>query len=175
MDYIGSINSVEIQLTNFKNYFHDIFYTLNEEIILGAIPLFILTKRTNIHPLLISSLLAIAFAAFHFIFYKWIFLESGLLYPNTLITLSLVGFIRNNLILTFGHIGYSWAIHFGWVASMFGSHHFFRETGVRLTEPERFNMYLGSNELVIVSFLLALMTAMLFLKKSKFNNSLSRV
>ncbi len=84
---------------------------------------------------------------------------------SALITLFLVGFVRNSLILHTRHIGYSWALHFGWMTIMFGSMHIYSETNLRLTELERFNTYLGSVWMVIISALAAGLTFMFGIKK----------
>jgi hypothetical protein len=72
---------------------------------------------------------------------------------TTLTTLFLVGFVRNSLIFQTGHIGYSWALHFGWMAVMFGSIHVDLETGSKLTELRPFNLYLGSVEMLVTSII----------------------
>ena len=129
-------------------YIHFVFYTLNEEIILGALPLFHICRRLRWRPLAVSLAVAFVFAAAHHVFFKWIFPERGDLTIVTLITLFWIGVLRNNLILMTGHVGFAWAIHLGWMSAMFGS-------GARLTEPERFNVYLGSTPVFIMTMMLA--------------------
>lgn len=163
--YIAGQHNVQILFTNWRNYFHDIFYTLNEEIILGSLLLFFCIKKLKTHHLFISAAVAVIFSGIHFVFYKWIFLQSGIIEPLTLTTLFMVGFMRNNLIITFGHIAYSWAFHFGWMAVMFGSYHYYTISEKGLSEPERFNMYLGSYEMLIISILLAGVSVWLYLRK----------
>lgn len=155
MQYLGSEKGIVIRYTQWENYYHDIFYTLNEEIALGSILLFGLTRDRKVKPLLAAIGLAVVFAAIHFVFYRWIMNDRGVLTVAALATLFLVGFVRNSLILLTGHIGYSWALHFGWMAIMFGCYHGHAETNQRLTEPERFNLYLGSPEMVALSLVLA--------------------
>ena len=155
MMHIASGYGVTIQLPGWKDYYHDIFYTLNEEIVLGAIILFWLTRRKKVRPLWASAGLAVAFALIHFVFYRWIFLDRGIIRIPALVTLFMVGFLRNSLILATGHIGYSWAIHFGWIAVMFGSAHLNLTTGTIPSEYEKFNMYLGSPLMIVCSSLLA--------------------
>lgn len=166
MLYISSINGIEIQFTSWKDYFHDVFYVLNEEIILGAIVLFTLVKKQKIHSITASIGLAVVFSLLHFVFYKWTFAESGNLKITTLISLFLIGFVRNNIILQSKHIAYSWALHFGWIVIMFGSNHQYIDTRLSVSEPERFNIYLGSFEMILTSSILALASLLLF-KKSK--------
>jgi hypothetical protein len=160
--YIGDRSGAEIQFTKYGNYIHDIFYTLNEEIILGAILLFNLSKKIKVHPLIISAGVAVIFSLIHFVFYKWIFLQKGIIATDTLFTLFLVGFFRNNLILKFKHIGYSWAFHFGWMAVMFGSYHYYQSDLNQLTQVERFNLYLGSSKMLITAAILAIISMGLF-------------
>jgi hypothetical protein len=105
--------------------------------------------------LVASICVAAGFALLHFVFYRWVFADRGVLGISTLITLFLVGFVRNSLILYTGHIGYSWALHFGWIAIMFGSRHTYINTNMYVSELESFNMYLGSTEMLILSSILA--------------------
>jgi hypothetical protein len=162
MKYIAARANVAIQYTGYSNYIHDIFYTLNEEIILGSVLLFNLSRMIKTHPLILSAAVAVIFALIHFVFYKWIFLQKGIIAPETLVILFLVGFFRNNLILKFKHIGYSWAFHFGWMAVMFGSYHYYYDSLYPLTEPERFNFYLGSPEMLTIAAFLAIFSILIF-------------
>jgi hypothetical protein len=155
MKFIAAKRNIIILFTNWSNYFHDIFYTLNEEIILGAIILFWLTRRKKIKPLYASAGLAVFFVLVHYIAYRWIFIDKGIIGIEALSTLFLIGLIRNNLIIITGHIGYSWALHFGWMAVMFGSYHVYTETNLPVSEYMKFNIYLGSAEMLIISFILA--------------------
>jgi len=165
INYIGSNNKIAIQYSGISNYYHDIFYILNEEIILGGIAIYILVNRFKIKPLLASISLALFFSIIHFVFYKWIFLQTGLIEIQTLITLFLVGFVRNNLIIVNRHIGYSWAFHFGWIVVMLGSFPYWIDTNTGLTEPESFNIFLGSNEMFILSCIVAGLNFIFLIKK----------
>lgn len=155
MRHIAGRLDIMIKFSGWRNYFHDIFYTLNEEIVLGAVLLFYLTDRLKIRPFIASALLAVIFALIHYVFYRWIFLDRGIIGISTLATLFFVGFVRNSLILLTGHIGYSWALHFGWMAVMFGSYHFDMVNEKTLGELDKFNIYLGSLEMLMISFILA--------------------
>jgi hypothetical protein len=155
---VGENLGIEIWFTHYTWYFHDVFYTLNEEMILGAILLNLLTKQMKFHQLTTSLGVAMIFSLLHFAFYRWIFADRGLIHPLTLISLFLIGFCRNNLIINFGHIGFAWALHFSWMAVMFGSEHFYVDTGRTLSEVERFNLYLGSHEMVFISAVLAILS-----------------
>lgn len=169
MKYIAAKNNVYIKLASWPDFYHDFFYVLNEEIVIGSIILFALVRKWNIRPLIASAGLAVFFALMHFVFYRWVFTDQGLLGISTLSTLFLVGFIRNSLILQTGHIGYSWALHFGWVIVMFGSLHLHIESNMPLAESEGFNMYLGSLEMLVISILMAGVYLAYWLKQDKIN------
>lgn len=163
--YIAQKTNTYIQAGNYINYIHGLFYTLNEEIVLGAVLIFAGLTRFRVYPLWLAFTLAIGFSLMHFVFYKWLFLEKGIIQTNTLLTLVMIGWFRNNLIIFFQHIGYTWAIHFGWIAIMLDSNHFNIETGSRLTELECFNIYLGSIEMLAISSVLAILSTLLYLRK----------
>jgi len=165
MIYIANKYNVQIGFTNWRNYFHDIFYILNEEIVIGAILLFALVNKLKIKPIIASVGLAVFFALMHFVFYMWIFNDRGIIGISTLTTLFLVGFVRNSLIFQTGHIGYSWALHFGWMVVMFGSMHIDSNTNLNVTEPERFNLYLGSIEMLVISIIIAGLSLIYWIKK----------
>lgn len=174
MRYIGSKHNIRIVYYNWRDYYHVLFYVLNEEIVLGAILLFALVYKRKMNPLLASLCLAVLFSLIHYIFYKWIASESGILGISTLITLFLVGFVRNSLIIQSGHIGYSWALHFGWIAIMFGSRHTYLDSQMYFSEPDSFNMYLGSIEMLIVSSILAGFFLAYWIKKYNSQTELMR-
>lgn len=155
MKFISLSQSITIQLRNWKGYIHILFYVLNEEIVLGAITLFLMVRKLKLSPLAASLILALMFSVIHLVFYRWIFNDRVFLYITTLITLFLIGIVRNNLILYTGHIGYSWALHAGWMLVMFGCDHYSNAAGDYLSESNRFNLYLGSIPMLIVSLVLA--------------------
>jgi len=165
MKYIGNKSHIQITYYNWRDYYHDIFYVLNEEIVIGAILLFALVNKWKIRPLVACLCLAMFFSLIHFVFYKWVFLDRGVIGMTTLITLFLVGFVRNSLIIQTGHIGYSWALHFGWMAIMFGSSHIDLDTNMPLTEIQSFNVYLGSTEMLIISLIVAGFYSAYWIKK----------
>ncbi len=115
----------------------------------------------------VTPSLAVFFALIHYIFYRWIFLDSGIIGLSTLITLFLVGFTRNSLIILTGHIGYSWALHFGWMVIMFGSMHTDITSNAYITEVDRFKLYLGSTEMLIISAIIAGIFLAYWIKKSR--------
>ena len=165
MKHIADRQNIMIRFTNWRNYYHDIFYILNEEIVIGAIILFYLINKRKIQPIIAAIGLAIIFSLMHFVFYKWIFNSRGNMGISTLITLFLVGFVRNSLILQTGHIAYSWALHFGWMVVMFGSFHIHADSRNGLSELVRFNTYLGSIEMLVISFILAGLSLIYWIKK----------
>ncbi len=107
MNYIAERHNVQIKFTNWRDYYHDVFYILNEEIVLGAILLNELVNKVKIKPLIAAIAVAVFFSLSHYVFYMWIFNDRGFIGFTTLITLFFVGFVRNILILKTGHIGYS--------------------------------------------------------------------
>ncbi len=154
MRYISGRHHVVIHYTRWQDYYHDIFYILNEEIMLGAIPLFALIRKKKMKPITASITLALMFSLIHFVLYKWVMHERGSIQVITLVNLFLIGFVRNSLIVLTGHIGYSWALHFGWMVVMFGSLHTNSITYENIIEPDRFNLYLGSVEMLIISLII---------------------
>jgi hypothetical protein len=165
MKYIADKNKILIALRDWRSYYHDIFYILNEEIVIGALLLYASVNKWKIHPIVASIGLAIVFSLMHFVFYKWTMIEKGIIGFTTLLTLFLVGFVRNNLILQTGHIGYSWALHFGWMVVMFGCLHVDLSTNLIVTEPVKFNTYLGSIEMLIVAMIIAGLSLGYWIKK----------
>jgi hypothetical protein len=166
---IARNNQIEIRLRSYKTLVHSLFYTLNEEIIIGALLLKGIRHRwKKLSKPLISLTVALAFALVHFIFYKLIFVASGNLSLITIVTLFLVGVFRNNLILKTGHIGYSWALHFGWIYVMLGCQHLNLLTAKYLTDFDRFQMYLGDFRVMIISLVLAGFSFYLIKKKLLF-------
>jgi hypothetical protein len=163
--WMGSEAGITMSLNCAKSYIHNVFYILNEEIILGALVLYFLNKKIGIPPLLSSLILAIVVAFAHWILYKWYFRDKGFLAITTLLTLFLVAFFKNNLILRFSHIGYAWAFHLGWMAVMFGTIHYYNSDWRMVTDLEKFNLYLGSNFMLVFSFLLAIASIFMFKKE----------
>ncbi len=144
-----------------QDWIHCAFYTLNEEIVLGALPIFLLSRALPIHPLAIAAIVALGSAAAHFLFFGWIYPERGFLGIVTLLTLFLAALLRNNLIIKFRHVGYAWAVHFGWMSAMFS-------VGHHLSEPQRFNTHLGATPVLIVVSILALLSCLAIVKERPF-------
>ncbi|MCX6726960.1 MAG: hypothetical protein NTY75_04130 [Candidatus Shapirobacteria bacterium] len=159
MAYIADKQNLTIQFLNWRDYYHDIFYILNEEIVLGALTLYLLVNKRKIKPIVASVGLAIFFSFMHYVFFRWIFADKGIIQIPTLITLFLIGFVRNNLILVKGHIGYSWALHIGWIVIMYST------VQIGMNEPYIFNTYLGSIEMLIISSVLAAISLIHWIKK----------
>lgn len=168
MDAIAQAQGIVIHLAPVGHYVHDIFYCLNEEILLGAVLLNSLRKALKWHSLWISCQVALAFSLLHFAFYQWIFAAKGTLIFATLASLLFVGIVRNNTILSTGHIGFAWALHFSWMAVMFGNYHWYGNTGNFVSEVERFNLYLGAPVIVGLSAVLAGLSAVPLIKHVPF-------
>ncbi|MEN8115502.1 MAG: hypothetical protein ABFS16_00885 [Bacteroidota bacterium] len=164
---IATQNEILFQPGNYKDLIHTFFYTLNEEIILGALLLKgIQHKWKKLAVWKISMGVALIFSIIHFVFFKWIFLNTGDLSVITILSLLATGILRNNIILKTGHIGYSWAIHFGWIFPMLGCSHL-KLTGKNyLTDFERFNLYLGDYKIAIFVSLLAIISFFILNKKT---------
>ena len=164
--FIARGSHVSFSLISFTAFLHIIGYTLNEEIVLGAILINFIQKRfKKLNQFYTSILVAVAFPLLHYIFYRWIFLDKGIICISSLVSLFAVGAIRNNLILRTGHIGYSWALHVGWAFIMFGFVHTKTITTKILSEPEKFNLYLGSPIMVLILTFMAILSFLLLLQK----------
>ncbi|MCY1720238.1 hypothetical protein OU798_07780 [Prolixibacteraceae bacterium Z1-6] len=165
--YVALRQQIRIEFAGWKNLCHNVFYILNEEIVFGSVILFSLIRSKNVKPLAASIGLAFIFSTGHFIFYKWIFLDKGILEISTLCTLFFIAVVRNNIILYTGHIAYSWSLHFGWMFVMFGCNHIDVYTNTSMSELTRFNMYLGTTTMVVVSFLMAVGSLYLMLENRR--------
>ncbi|MDX1284622.1 MAG: hypothetical protein R3182_06410 [Draconibacterium sp.] len=167
MRVIAGDHQIQIIPGNFKNFTHTFFYTLNEEIVVGALLLKGIKSMAKKTPDWVISLgAALVFSLIHFVFFKWIFINSGNLSIITLSSLFFAGIIRNNLILKTGHIGYSWAFHFGWIYIMLGSSHLDRASEIFLNDFERFGIYLGDYRTLIVCLVLAVASFFVLKKNS---------
>lgn len=165
---IASINNITIEWGNLLSYYHIFFYTLNEEMILGAFLLFSLQKKCNNLPIVfISIFVALLFSIIHYVFYKWIFADwnRGNIQILTLLALFSVGILRNNLILLKRNIGFAWAIHFGFMAVLYGSVFFNTLEKRSLKEVEKLNYFIGNYWILIISLIFAIITTILILKK----------
>ena len=162
MNQIKIQNNLGFGIGYIQNFAHIFFYTLNEEFILGGLLLLSLKNRyAKLNPIFISIGVAIFFSIMHYIFYRWVFLgvAQGILSVFTLISLLLIGMIRNNLILKTGHIGFSWALHFSWMAIMFGCAFYNPVTDIlQLPESERFNLFFGNEITILIVFIFAVIT-----------------
>jgi hypothetical protein len=110
----------------------------------------------------------------HYVVYRRIFFGEnarGILTLSTFVTLFAIGVLGNNLILTTGHIGYTWALHFSWIVVMFGGTHLHLESFAELTEAERFNLYLGSTWMLLIAVVLTGLS--FFLYKKGYSSSIT--
>lgn len=163
--FVAQKNGIHVFPGNYKNFVHTLFYTLNEEIILGALLLKGIKNTCKKSPdWMISTGVAIIFAFIHYAFFKWIFNNRGDLNLFTLLSLFAVGVFRNNLILKTGHIGFSWALHFAWIYIMLGSSHLVKAKDYYMNDFERFEMYLGDSKILTICLALAILSFMKFQK-----------
>ncbi len=139
---------------------HTVGQTLNEEMVLGALLLKAITaKLPRLRRVWVSAGVAFVFALLHAGFYTlrpaqdW---NYGILSPVTLLSIFLVGLIRNNFILGYGNIAYAWAVHLGWNLVFIDSAYYWIETGQKLAEPAIFNVVFGNGwiALALGAFLL---------------------
>jgi len=164
---IAKAHNIVVIKGNYMDLIHTFFYTLNEEIIMGALLLKGIKYRwKEIENWKISVGVAFVFSLVHYLFFKWIFLNSGSLNVFILFSLFCVGILRNNLILKTGHLGYSWAIHFAWVLPMLGHLHLQTNNKYYLTDLERFDLYLGDYRTAIITSLLAIASFYFLNKKA---------
>lgn len=168
---IAGSHNIAVIPGNYKNFVHTLFYTLNEELVIGALLLKGIKYSSRKTPdWVISTGVAVCFSIFHFIFFKWIFKNSGNLGLTTLISLFFAGIVRNNLILKTGHIAYSLSLHFAWIYIMLGSSHYNRTSKLFLNDFERFEMYLGDYRILIVCLILAVLSFVVSKKLFLTNN-----
>ena len=156
----NNISMKNIEIHRIKHIF---FYTLNEELILGGLLLLALKSKFNkLNQIIISTIVALLFAVLHYVVYRWIFKFPpwDVMTLLTILSLFMIGVVRNNLILKTGHIGYSWALHFGWIVIMFGFDFVNSADGFFLSEVERFNMYIGNGKTFILALLMAVLSTL---------------
>lgn len=148
-------------------YFYTVFQTINEEIMMGAVLLFSLRKKFGkIHPLFLSVVTAAVFFIVHYIVYRYLFsIGGGILEFPALISLFSVGIIRNNLILSFNHIAYSWMLHLSWNLIFFGGTYHYN--GKKLIEADLCNLFYGNEYFIIITIMLAVISTLIFLCRNK--------
>jgi hypothetical protein len=121
--------------------------------LLGALPLKAFRRKFDrVQPFWIATIIAISFAALHYVFYRWIVRPeyAGILTASALFVLFALGVLRNTLILKTGHIAYSWCLHLSINSvGLAGAYTF--ANGEELIEPQVFNLILGSPAAVALS------------------------
>jgi len=117
-----------------------VFQTLNEEIVLGYVPLMLLRRRCGRVATVV--VLAAVFSALHVALYGFgghrIWLGGW-----TVMTLLVVGVLRNGLILWAGHVGWAWALHAAWNLLMFAGTWTIVAERRELPEPIVLEVFLG--------------------------------
>jgi hypothetical protein len=149
---------------------HTVGQTLNEEIVLGALLLKSIRKKTRAaHPCVTSAAVALAFSLAHYLFYCARPPGSsnyGTLSVVTLVSLFAIGMARNNCILSTGNVGYAWALHLGWNAVFINSTYTWPSSNTRLAEPAMFNVVLGNTTMVAISLALMGLSLLPFTKSA---------
>lgn len=155
--YIPRIVSGNRQL-----YVHTVFQTLNEEIMMGSVLLFSLKNKFNkLQPLFISIIVAAVFSIAHYFVYRYLFsIGSGILGISALISLFAVGVIRNNFIVSFNHIAYSWMLHLSWNWIFFGGNYYYN--GQECSEAYLCNLVYGNSYFIIAVVLTMIISSVLF-------------
>ncbi|MHC4966197.1 MAG: CPBP family glutamic-type intramembrane protease [Planctomycetota bacterium] len=140
-----------------------LFQALNEEVLLGFLPLAALHRRFG-RPVAAAAGLAALFALLHVGLYRfggeqvWIRWETG-------VALLAVGVLRNAVILAAGHVGYAWALHAAWNMAMFNGRWQAGAGGPSLSEPEIFDAFLGDPVMLGITAAAALGALLLLAKK----------
>lgn len=155
-----------------SKYLQNFAQAFNEEMVLGALLLYFIKKSfVKIHPLFIAMGVAIMFALFHYIFFSWMVIlpiYSGKLTLPTLMTLFLVGMLRNTLILKNSHIAYAWTLHFGFNLVLLRGTFFDPQRDMLLNQPESFNLILGSPIMLLTGILMFIFSLFLYRRDLKF-------
>jgi hypothetical protein len=148
---------------------HTLGQTLNEEMVLGVLLLRYVTSRfRSLPPAVVSTIVAMGFSLLHFVFYGLRPPQSpnyGQLSLWTLLSLFAMGVVRNNCILSAGHIGYAWAIHMGWNVGFIDTWFYLPGSDTRLAEPLVFNLVLGNRYLSTIAAVLMMFSFLLYVNK----------
>lgn len=167
------------QLDNFKDtpfylilsfYIYYIPQAFNEEMIVGALLLNSLKSKFKVNnELILSAIVASVFCLMHFALYKFRPIQPReLLSLIALLSLFMVGLIRNLLILRTGKITYSWVIHLSWNLLFFNSI-MLQSNGKNVSEPGRFNLILGDWRVMlllsIITFLVIFWSRLMKIKQ----------
>lgn len=140
------------------------FQALNEELLLGYVPLFWLARRTG-RPHLSTSLLAVAFALLHVTFYAFIWHgPKEWLAGPAVATLFLAAICRNYLILAAGHVGFAAALHGAWNLWFFGG----QWRGDRpIDEVQLFSVFLGRPAVLLSAAATAVAALLIYIPRSR--------
>jgi hypothetical protein len=152
--YLAKANNIEIisKTQLFEVYFHNFFYTLNEEILLGAMPIYWIQKHLKLRSINAIFLLSFYFATFHVIFYFFALFSNSSIHVVTFISLFVSGLLRNMIIIQQKSILGSWMIHFVWANFLWGNLHYFDNS--ELSEIQIFGVYLGNYVFLILNTIL---------------------
>lgn len=147
---------------------HQFFQVLNDEMILRAAVL-TLVLRVWPYPKSIALGCALLFSVAHHVVYR---LHGVHIEAEALLTLFSFGVLANLLFLRFGHIGYGWALHYGWNLMRFGS--VYAVDGRYLSEGMSFN-YLEGNAWLATASTCAAVAAFVAYTKRPPSSSIGRL
>lgn len=147
-----------------------VFQAVNEEIFFRAFFLNVLIQRFK-RAKLVSIFSATAFMAIHPVYYA--IRDGYALMPMTIMTLLFFGLAANQLFLTYRHIGFTYALHFGWNATRFGGEFTATGTGAVLKDGLSFDILEGSG--MALGFALLILAASMVLEGVRNGKLLIRV
>lgn len=132
-------------------YMYYIPETLNEEMLLGAFLLMGLERNfRSLDVNVIAIMVALLFCLMHQAMYMWSPVQGGVvLTTETLLSLFVVGLIRNALILKTRQITFAWALHLSFNLIFFPGFFIDMDTKTLAGEPERFNIVFGNWAMVL--------------------------
>ena len=139
------------------------FQALNEEVLLGFLPLMALRRRFG-RPVAVAIALAALFALLHIALYRWGGHQKGIRW-ETGVALLAVGVLRNALILAAKHVGFAWALHVAWNLTMFAGHWRHGVGGPFLSEPEIFDSFVGHPAVAAIAGAAALGSLLLIIDR----------
>lgn len=129
--------------------FHVVFYTLNEELILGywLFRKFYNYIKSNVKIIILASFI---FSVLHYISYKYIFdTESGSLSFLSIANLFLISIVRYWSIYKFNSIWVAYSLHLCFMVCLFGAKIYKSDMQI-ISHVDLFNNFIGSVEMLII-------------------------
>lgn len=149
------------------NYLSIPFQTLNEEIVLRAMLLYLLI-RLKWNSWIIALIPAILFSAIHFAFYYFNNRgNEGSIEFFALISLFMFSISGNLIYLKTKNIGIPWALHCGWNFNQFGNiiKPIDKNSPNIVSEFMTFNLLEGSGSIVVFSTILSIISVLIYTNK----------